>query len=198
MEFKEQVQLLGQLPKLIQEPYQRYRSFSNAIWNKGVLTVEEKEVIAIAVAHSTKCAYCIRFHTRKAKHLGISIEKLLEAATITASIEAASPIYYRYEKSELDRQAFPHHIETTIPFIDSIDDMGHLSTRIRILIAFAVNHLVQIEQLQDQLVNLADESNIVEDEIREAILVAAALKAGGAISHTAELINEYLSIESGV
>jgi AhpD family alkylhydroperoxidase len=57
---------------------------------EGALTVKEKELIA--VAHATQCPYCIDVHTQNAKKAGASLEELVEAVFVTASIEAGGAL----------------------------------------------------------------------------------------------------------
>lgn len=191
MDYRETIKQLGKLPKLINEHYQEYRSFSDAIWTKGILTSQEKEIIAVAVAHSTKCAYCIRFHTKKAKQLNIPLEELVEAVTITAAIEAGNAIYSFQPEAQSHATAFPLHHETNDRFIDPISINGLLSTRLTFLVALAVIHAISSEGYREVLVERALTEGVTREEIAEAVLVTAALKAGGAIAHSAELIDEY-------
>lgn len=182
---------LTHLPKLIKQPYQVYRNFSNSIWTKGVLSAREKEIIAVAVAHSTKCAYCIRFHTDKAKQLQIPIEELAEAVMVTAVIEAGNSLFHFEGEQQFNLNKYPDHAETTQTFVESFLNPGRLPLRLKLLIAFAVTHAIQSTNFQAILVSKLDDFNLSQAEIAEAVLVTAALKAGGAVSHMAEMIDQY-------
>lgn len=182
---------LATLPKLAPNHYHAYRAFSNSVWTKGVLSSEEKEIIAVAVAHSTRCAYCIRLHTNKAKQLQIPLEALAEAVLVTGAIEAGTTLYAYLHNQELDQQSFPYHADPISTFISSIDESEFLTTRLKILIALSVAYALQSTKYITALSEKATQFDLTKEEIAEAAVVASALKAGGAISHLAETINEY-------
>ncbi|BAF55821.1 carboxymuconolactone decarboxylase family protein [Corynebacterium glutamicum] len=46
------------------------------------------EMIALAVAFTTQCAYCIDIHTAAAKKEGVTTEELAEVALIAAALRA--------------------------------------------------------------------------------------------------------------
>jgi AhpD family alkylhydroperoxidase len=190
MNFHETQKNMTQVAKRIREQYGYYRSFSDKIFSKGVLSPQEKEIIAVAVAHSTKCVYCIQFHTKKAKKLGVSVEELLEAVTITGAIEAANSIQFYLDGIEKDNY-FPHHNAESLSYIDPAQKEGILSKKIRLLTIIAVIHAISAEPLQQKAFQQARKNGISDEEIKDAILVTAALKAGGAVSHSAELIHAY-------
>ncbi|WP_028775685.1 carboxymuconolactone decarboxylase family protein [Shimazuella kribbensis] len=190
MDFKETQKHLTQVPKRIREQYGYYRAFSDEIFSKGVLTAQEKEILAIAVAHVTKCIYCIRFHTKKAKKLGVSIEELLEAVTITGAIEAGNTLY-AYQENREKADYFPNHSADRLSYIDPAKKEGVLSKKIRLLTIVAVSHALPSASLQQKSLQQARENGLSDAEIEDAILVTAALKAGGAVSHAAELVSEY-------
>lgn len=47
-----------------------------------------RELIAIAVAHSTQCVYCIETHVRGAKRAGASKAEIAEAILLSAALRA--------------------------------------------------------------------------------------------------------------
>ncbi len=48
-----------------------------------------RELIAVAVAHTTQCPYCIEVHSKAAKRAGASKEELAEAIFIAAAIRSS-------------------------------------------------------------------------------------------------------------
>ncbi|WCK52769.1 carboxymuconolactone decarboxylase family protein [Aneurinibacillus sp. Ricciae_BoGa-3] len=89
---RENLRHLSKLGQLAPEQLQAFQSFSETAMAAGTLTNKEKEIIAVAVAHATECPYCIDVHTRKAKAAGASLEELVEAAFVTAAIEAGGQL----------------------------------------------------------------------------------------------------------
>jgi AhpD family alkylhydroperoxidase len=47
-----------------------------------------KELIALAVAHTTQCPYCIESHVKAAKKAGASDSEIAEAIFVTAALRA--------------------------------------------------------------------------------------------------------------
>jgi len=54
----------------------------------GKIPKKYRELIAIAVAHTTQCVYCIEVHTRNAKKAGASKEEVAEAVFLAAALRA--------------------------------------------------------------------------------------------------------------
>lgn len=74
--------------------FRAYISFVKQTMKPGALTVKEKELIAIAVSHTTACVYCIDIHTKGAKKEEATIEELTESILIATALQAASTIAY--------------------------------------------------------------------------------------------------------
>ncbi|HJZ93436.1 MAG TPA: carboxymuconolactone decarboxylase family protein [Gemmataceae bacterium] len=58
------------LGELAPEAFNAFGAFDEAAIKGGVIPVKYKELMAVAVALTTQCPYCIEFHTRKAKKAG--------------------------------------------------------------------------------------------------------------------------------
>jgi len=58
----------------------------------GVIPVKTRELIAVAVALTTQCAYCIDVHTSRALRAGASREELAEAAVVAAAVRAGGAL----------------------------------------------------------------------------------------------------------
>lgn len=54
----------------------------------GAIPRKYRELIALAVAHTTQCVYCIDVHTRGAKKAGASKQEVAEAIFMAAAIRA--------------------------------------------------------------------------------------------------------------
>ncbi|MEO8773435.1 MAG: carboxymuconolactone decarboxylase family protein, partial [Gelidibacter sp.] len=62
-----------------------WRTFSKTVFQEGALDEKTKQLIAVAVAHVTKCPYCIRAHTPQAMRKGASKEEIMEAIWVAAA-----------------------------------------------------------------------------------------------------------------
>ena len=56
----------------------------------GIIPTKTRELIALAVALTTQCAYCIDVHVKGAKRAGARIEELAELISISASVRAGA------------------------------------------------------------------------------------------------------------
>jgi AhpD family alkylhydroperoxidase len=59
---------------------------------EGVLTVKEKELVAIGIAVAKQCEPCIRLHVKKSLDAGATREEILEAAGVAVMMEGG-PAY---------------------------------------------------------------------------------------------------------
>jgi AhpD family alkylhydroperoxidase len=67
-------------------------AFDKAAFAGGALTAQQKQLIAVAVALTTQCPYCIELHTNAAREAGASDAQLSEAAFVAAAIRAGGAI----------------------------------------------------------------------------------------------------------
>jgi AhpD family alkylhydroperoxidase len=65
-----------------------FRAFSKAVFADGALPKKMKQLIAVAVAHTTQCPYCIRGHTRAALGEGAAEREIMEAIWVAAEMRA--------------------------------------------------------------------------------------------------------------
>jgi AhpD family alkylhydroperoxidase len=54
----------------------------------GAIPRKYRELIALAVACTTQCPYCIEVHTKAAKKVGASREEITESALLAAALRA--------------------------------------------------------------------------------------------------------------
>ena len=54
----------------------------------GAISRKYRELIAVAVACTTQCPYCIEAHARAAKAAGASRQELVEASLVAAALRA--------------------------------------------------------------------------------------------------------------
>ena len=66
--------------------------FDKAAFAEGALTVQQKQLIAVAVALTTQCPYCIELHTKAARGAGATDAQLTEAAMVAAAMRAGAAV----------------------------------------------------------------------------------------------------------
>lgn len=67
-------------------------AFDKAVFKEGEISALNKQLIAVAVALTTQCAYCIEIHTKQAREAGATDAQLAEATTVAAAIRAGGAI----------------------------------------------------------------------------------------------------------
>lgn len=73
---------------LAPDVFSAWREFGKAVFADGALPSVTKQLIAVAVAHTTQCAYCIKGHTREAIRQGATHEQLMETIWVAAEMRA--------------------------------------------------------------------------------------------------------------
>jgi AhpD family alkylhydroperoxidase len=69
-----------------------FQAFDSAAMADGAIPAKTKELIAIAVAMTTQCPYCIEIHGKKAKEAGCSEAEIAEAVFVAAALRAGGAI----------------------------------------------------------------------------------------------------------
>jgi AhpD family alkylhydroperoxidase len=67
-------------------------AFDKATFAAGALDVRTKQLMAVAVALTTQCPYCIELHVKAARDAGATDQMLAEAATVAAAMRAGAAI----------------------------------------------------------------------------------------------------------
>ena len=67
-------------------------AFDKAALEAGAIPVKYKELMAIAVALTTQCPYCIEIHSNKAREIGASDQEIAEVVMIAAALRAGAAI----------------------------------------------------------------------------------------------------------
>lgn len=76
--------------ELAPDTHDAFEAFSRAVFADGALPEKTKQLIAVAVAHTTQCPYCIRGHTRLARRKGNSDEEIMEAIWVASEMRAGA------------------------------------------------------------------------------------------------------------
>jgi AhpD family alkylhydroperoxidase len=59
---------------------------------EGAIPRKYKELMALAVAFTTQCPYCIEIHAKKARDMGASEQEIAEAVVVAAALRAGAAI----------------------------------------------------------------------------------------------------------
>jgi alkylhydroperoxidase/carboxymuconolactone decarboxylase family protein len=72
----------------------KFFAWYNAVFAEGALTVREKSLIALAVAHAVQCPYCIDAYARDALEKGSNLDEMTEAVHVAAAIRGGSSLVH--------------------------------------------------------------------------------------------------------
>ena len=76
--------------ELAPEAFKRFVAFDEAAYGEGAIPHKYKELMAVAVALTTQCPYCIEIHSKNAKKAGATEQELAEATLVAAALRAGS------------------------------------------------------------------------------------------------------------
>jgi AhpD family alkylhydroperoxidase len=202
---------LGELSDLAPEVFKAFAQFDKLALSEGKLTKKLKELIAIAVAHTTGCPYCIEVHVKNGKSQDISKEEMSEAILVATALKAGSALAHGVnalnaydgngdedlykasyfsrlkEFSKLNGDIFSSFVD----FDQKSMKEGALSVKEKELIAVAVAHTTGCPYCIDVHTKGAKRANATKEEVAESIMVATALKAGSALAHSVNALNAF-------
>jgi len=89
---KEDVRKINVMAQLVPDVMQALVEVNDKVFQEGALSTKTKELIAIAVAHVTSCAYCIDIHTKNALRIGATEEEIAEAIMVGVMMKASSAL----------------------------------------------------------------------------------------------------------
>src|SRR6188768_4505500 len=70
----------------------KFFDYYNEVFKEGALTEREKSLIALAVAHSVQCPYCIDAYTSACLSKGADEEQMMEAVHVAAAIRSGATL----------------------------------------------------------------------------------------------------------
>lgn len=70
----------------------KFFDYYGSVFEEGALTVREKCLIALAVAHSEACPYCMDAYTNSCLSNGADEEQMMEAVHVAAAIKSGATL----------------------------------------------------------------------------------------------------------
>jgi AhpD family alkylhydroperoxidase len=71
---------------------QTFMAFDKAALAEGAIPKKYKELIALGVAFTTQCPYCVEIHARNARQAGASDPEITESVLVAAALRAGGAI----------------------------------------------------------------------------------------------------------
>lgn len=74
------------------EAWRAFAAFDQAALADGAIPRKYKELIAVAVALTTQCPYCLEIHREAALKAGATAEQLAEVTLVAAALRAGAAV----------------------------------------------------------------------------------------------------------
>ncbi len=102
---QEDLEKFGEVGKFAKDLMDKFFEYYNAATSgEGSLTKREKALIALAVAHSKQCPYCIDAYTNQCIETGADPEEMTEAVHVAASMEAGIKLIHAVQMQNTMRK----------------------------------------------------------------------------------------------
>jgi len=89
---KENLTKIKKMNELAPEVMKAFWAFDKLAVAEGAIPVKYKELIAVAVALTTQCPYCIEIHNNGARKAGATEAELVEAGMVAAALRAGASV----------------------------------------------------------------------------------------------------------
>ena len=89
---KENLTKIKRMNELAPDVMKAFWAFDKLAVADGAIPVKYKELIAVAVAVTTQCPYCIDIHAANARKAGATDAELAEAAMVAAALRAGGAV----------------------------------------------------------------------------------------------------------
>jgi AhpD family alkylhydroperoxidase len=86
---------MGKLKKLDENAHETMKAFwtfDKETFKAGAIDKLHKQLMAVAVALTTQCPYCIEIHVKQAREAGATDQMLTESAAVSAAMRAGGTI----------------------------------------------------------------------------------------------------------
>jgi len=78
----------------------KFFDYYSAVFAPGALTEREKALIALAVAHTVQCPYCIDAYTTESMQKGADLEQMTEAVHVACAIRGGASLVHGMQMKE--------------------------------------------------------------------------------------------------
>lgn len=83
----------------------RFFDYYKAVFAEGALTEREKCLIALAVAHTVQCPYCIDAYTAESLAKGADLEQMTEALHVATAIRGGASLVHGMQMVDKAKKA---------------------------------------------------------------------------------------------
>ena len=79
----------------------KFFDYYNSVFEESALNAREKSLIALAVAHTVQCPYCIDAYTQDGLERGVDKEEMMEAVHVAAAIRGGASLVHGVQMMEV-------------------------------------------------------------------------------------------------
>ena len=84
----------GSISEWNEELGKKFFDYYNSVFEEGKLTAREKSLIALAVAHTIQCPYCIDAYSSDGMQRGIEKGEMMEALHVAGAIRGGASLVH--------------------------------------------------------------------------------------------------------
>lgn len=84
----------GQISEGSPELAEKFFAYYGAVFAEGALSAREKALIALAVAHTVQCPYCIEAYSKECLNQGSDLEQMTEAVHVATAIRGGASLIH--------------------------------------------------------------------------------------------------------
>lgn len=101
---REDLTKFEEIGKEAPELAKKFFDYYNAVFLEGALTEREKALIALAVAHSVQCPYCIDAFTQACLEKGSNLTEMTEAIHVVTAIRGGASLVHGVQMRNIARK----------------------------------------------------------------------------------------------
>ena len=91
---QDHLKAFGDISEGAPELAKKFFDYYGAVFAPGALTQREKALIALAVAHTVQCPYCIDAYTTESLQKGADLEQMTEAVHVACAIRGGASLVH--------------------------------------------------------------------------------------------------------
>ncbi len=206
---------IAKFEALVPELNDAWTEYRDEVFKEGLISVKDKQLIALSCAHITGCEHCIRHRTKLSKEMGATDEQIAESVYIAMRLAMGQPYAFssialeNYDLMKSKESVFKgyfisknitpqiqdfHKVSGTMrdkfaTFHDIVYEDGHLPKKLKKgLMGLACAILAKCPWCIRSCVRDGLQEGVVKEEIVEAINIAMVMNATACVAHTSATI----------
>lgn len=90
----------GRIAEGSPELAEKFFAYYGAVFEEGALSAREKALIALAVAHTVQCPYCVEAYSKACLQEGSDLEQMTEAVHVATAIRGGASLIHGLQMME--------------------------------------------------------------------------------------------------